>query len=80
MICMVFLILVVYAIGFTRPFDTLDGSLRNFILFTKFGNLTGKPIEGQVINRAFNKLIEEKGLPKVVFHRFRISYSDPQTL
>ena len=42
MICMVFLILVVYAIGFTRPFDTLDGSLRNFILFTKFGNLTGK--------------------------------------
>ena len=42
MICMVFLILVVYAIGFTRPFDTLDGSLRNFILFTKFGNFAGQ--------------------------------------
>ena len=28
-----------------------------------------KPIEGQVINCAFNKLIEDNGLPKVVFHR-----------
>ena len=42
MICMVFLILAVNTVGFTRPFDTLDASLRNFILFTKFGNLTGK--------------------------------------
>lgn len=32
-----------------------------------------KGIEGQVINRAFNKLIEEKGLPKVVFHSLRHS-------
>lgn len=35
--------------------------------------INGKPIEGQVINRAFNKLIEEKGLPKVVFHSLRHS-------
>ena len=32
-----------------------------------------KPIEGQVINRAFNKLIEDNGLPKVVFHSLRHS-------
>ena len=42
MICMVFLILAVYAVGFARALNTLDCSLRNFILFTKFGNLTGK--------------------------------------
>lgn len=33
---------MVYAIGFTRPFDALDGSLRDFILFAEFGNLTGQ--------------------------------------
>ena len=38
-----------------------------------FCSSNGKPIEGQVINRAFNKLIEEKGLPKVVFHSLRHS-------
>ena len=42
MICMVFLILAVYAVGFARALNTLDCSLRNFILFTKFGNFTGK--------------------------------------
>ena len=42
MICMVFLILAVYAIGFTRPFDTLDCAFRDFILFAEFSNLTGK--------------------------------------
>ena len=31
------------------------------------------PIEGQVINRALNKLIEDNGLPKVVFHSLRHS-------
>ena len=38
-----------------------------------FCSSNGKPIEGQVINRAFNKLIEENGLPKVVFHSLRHS-------
>ena len=38
-----------------------------------FCSSNGKPIEGQVINRAFNKLIEEKRLPKVVFHSLRHS-------
>ena len=38
-----------------------------------FCSSNGKPIEGQVINRAFNKLIEEHGLPKVVFHSLRHS-------
>ena len=38
-----------------------------------FCSSNGKPIEGQVINRTFNKLIEEKGLPKVVFHSLRHS-------
>lgn len=33
----------------------------------------GKPIEGQVINRGFNRLIEKTGLPKVVFHSLRHS-------
>ena len=42
MICMVFLILAVYAVGFTRPFNTLDCAFRDFILFTKFGNFTGQ--------------------------------------
>ena len=42
MICMVFLILAAYAVGFACALDTLDCSFRNFILFTKFGNLTGK--------------------------------------
>ena len=33
----------------------------------------GTPIEGQVINRALNKLIEDNNLPKVVFHSLRHS-------
>lgn len=33
-----------------------------------FCSSNGKPIEGQVINRASSKLIEDNGLPKVVFH------------
>lgn len=31
----------------------------------------GRPIEGQIINRAFNKLIKDNDLPKVVFHSLR---------
>ena len=42
MICMVFLILAVYAVRFVCSLDVLDGSLRNFILFAEFGNLTGQ--------------------------------------
>ncbi len=42
MICMVFLVLAVYAIGFTRPFDTLDCSLCNLVLFAEFRNLAGQ--------------------------------------
>lgn len=38
-----------------------------------FCSSNGKLIEWQVINRAFNKLIEENGLPKVVFHSLRHS-------
>lgn len=33
----------------------------------------GHPIEGQVINRALNKLIADNNLPKVVFHSLRHS-------
>lgn len=33
----------------------------------------GTPMEGQVINRALNKLIKDNGLPKVVFHSLRHS-------
>lgn len=33
----------------------------------------GTPIEGQVINRALNKLIKDNDLPKVVFHSLRHS-------
>ena len=31
----------------------------------------GRPIEGLVINRSFNKLIKDNDLPKVVFHSLR---------
>ena len=42
MICMVFLILAVYAVGFACTLDTLDSPVRNFVLFAEFCNLTGK--------------------------------------
>lgn len=38
-----------------------------------FCGTNGKPMEGQIINRGFNKLIEDTGLPKVVFHSLRHS-------
>jgi len=38
-----------------------------------FASSCGRPIEGQVINRALSKLIKEHGLPPVVFHSFRHS-------
>lgn len=38
-----------------------------------FCSSTGTPIEGSVINRAFQKLIKEHDLPKVVFHSLRHS-------
>lgn len=38
-----------------------------------FCTTMGRPLESQVINRAFNKLIEDNGLPKVVFHSLRHS-------
>lgn len=38
-----------------------------------FCSSTGTPIEGAVINRAFQKLIKENDLPKVVFHSLRHS-------
>lgn len=36
-----------------------------------FCNANGRPIEGQFIERAFNKLIQDNDLPKVVFHSLR---------
>ena len=36
-----------------------------------FCSSNGRPIESQVINRAFNKLIKDNGFPKVVFHSLR---------
>ena len=48
-------------------------SRKSLITNLVFCSSNGKPIEGQVINRAFNKLIEENGLPKVVFHSLRHS-------
>ena len=42
MICMVFLILAVYAVGFACSLDALNCPLCDFILFTKFGNLAGQ--------------------------------------
>lgn len=38
-----------------------------------FCSSNGRPMESQVINRAFNKLIKENGLPHVVFHSLRHS-------
>lgn len=38
-----------------------------------FATSCGRPIEGQVINRALKKLIKENNLPPVVFHSFRHS-------
>ena len=36
-----------------------------------FCHTTGRPMEGQVINRSLKKLIRENNLPDVVFHSFR---------
>ena len=36
-----------------------------------FCSANGRPVESQIINRAFNKLIRENGFPKVVFHSIR---------
>jgi integrase len=36
-----------------------------------FCSSNGHPIEGQVINRMFSKLIRDNGFPKVVFHSIR---------
>lgn len=36
-----------------------------------FCHSSGRPMEGQVINRALKKLIKENDLPDVVFHSFR---------
>ena len=36
-----------------------------------FCHSTGKPMEGQIINRALKKLIKDHNLPNVVFHSFR---------
>lgn len=38
-----------------------------------FASTCGRPIEGQVINRALKKLITDNDLPPVVFHSFRHS-------
>ncbi len=38
-----------------------------------FASTCGRPIEGQVINRAFQKLIDDNKLPDVVFHSLRHS-------
>lgn len=38
-----------------------------------FTSSCGRPIEGQIINRALKKLIEDNNLPPVVFHSFRHS-------
>lgn len=38
-----------------------------------FASSCGRPVEGQIINRALSKLIKENGLPPVVFHSFRHS-------
>lgn len=38
-----------------------------------FASTCGRPIEGQVINRALKKLITDNNLPPVVFHSFRHS-------
>ena len=42
MICMVFLILAVYAVGFACALNTLDSSLCDFILFAQFGDLASQ--------------------------------------
>ena len=36
-----------------------------------FASSSGTPIEGATINRLFDKLIADNGLPKVVFHSIR---------
>ncbi len=38
-----------------------------------FASTCGRPIEGQIINRALKKLITDNDLPPVVFHSFRHS-------
>lgn len=49
--------------------DILGNEYKDFNLV--ICSTDGRPIEGQVINRAFNKLIHDFHLPKVVFHSLR---------
>ena len=39
-----------------------------------FCTSNGRPMESQIINRAFNKLIKDNGFPHVVFHSLRHPY------
>lgn len=59
----------------TAPINWKEVTTRNFtnILkkFSVFCHSSGRPMEGQVINRALKKLIQDNDLPDVVFHSFR---------
>jgi len=41
-VCILISVFLVYTVGFACALNTLDGALCNLILFTKFGNFTGK--------------------------------------
>ena len=41
-VCMLISVFLVYAIGFSRSLDALNGALCDFILFAEFDNLTGQ--------------------------------------
>ncbi|WP_317854863.1 tyrosine-type recombinase/integrase [Chakrabartyella piscis] len=49
--------------------DLLGNEYKNYNLVICSSD--GRPIEGQIVNRAFGKLIREHNLPKVVFHSLR---------
>lgn len=51
--------------------ELLGDEYRDYNLL--FANASGRPLEGQVINRALSKLIEDNDLPPVVFHSIRHS-------
>jgi hypothetical protein len=41
-VCVLTSVFLVYAVGFARALNTLDGSLCNLVLFAEFRNFTGK--------------------------------------
>ncbi|MBD5094721.1 MAG: hypothetical protein HDT26_10660, partial [Subdoligranulum sp.] len=64
-------VLCVFALLLTLVLSPFLSIIQIISLSGKSGIGAGTPTEGSTINRLFNKLIADNGLPKVVFHSIR---------